>query len=107
MRLRLLGGKRRVQRVHIGKESTANININRMIVLSVRSVLPIFSHACERAKNIGTHVIALSGLPPLCKTESTERTESTVSLGILVFLYSLFGSCTLMYSLPCKLEASL
>jgi hypothetical protein len=106
MRLKPPRGEQRVQSVHFGEESTANININRLIVLFVLSVLPIFPRACEVAKNIDT-IISLSEVIPLCKTESTERTESTGGLKMLILLYSLFDSCTLMYSLPINLEVSL
>ncbi len=91
------GRKLRVPRVPLEEEGTSKININKSIVPSVPLIPSIFPRAREEAKNIGIHIKAPSGLPPLCKNEGTEGTKGTSGLQIPFF----------RYPLPYKLEASL
>ena len=106
MKLKLSRRKWRVPRVPLRVEGTSKININQSIVPSVPSVPSIISRACERAKNIGIHVISPSGSATLCKNEGTEGTKGTKALQIAVFRYPLPGKGTLRYPLPFILEAS-
>jgi len=103
MKIRLSRGKWRVPRVPLMVEGTSKININKSIVPSVPSVPSIISRACERAKNIGIHVISPSGSATLCKNEGTEGTKA---LQLAVFRYPPPGKGTLRYPLPFILEAS-
>ena len=103
MKLKLQGGSRGNQGNLMGIEVTSKININKSIVPSVPSVPSIISRACERAKNIGIHVISPSGSATLCKNEGTEGTKA---LQLAVFRYPPPGKGTLRYPLPFILEAS-
>jgi hypothetical protein len=88
----------------MGIEVTSKININKSIVTLVTSII---SRACEGAKNISIHVIALSDTPLLCKIEVTKVTEVTRHLMIAVFWLPLLCKSYLWLPLPFSLEVSL
>jgi hypothetical protein len=88
----------------MGIEVTSKININKSIVTLVTSII---SRACEGAKNISIHVIALSDTPLLCKIEVTKVTEVTRHLMIAIFWLPLLCKSYLWLPLPFSLEVSL
>ena len=107
MKLKLQGGSRGNQGNLMGIEVTSKININKSIVTLVTLVTSIISRACEGAKNISIHVIALSDTPLLCKIEVTKVTEVTRHLMIAVFWLPLLCKSYLWLPLSFCLEASL
>ena len=107
MKLRLLKGSKREPREPLREVGTSKININQSMVPLVPLVPSILPRACEGAKNISIHVIALSDTSLLCKIEVTKVTEVTRHLMIAVFWLPLLCKSYLWLPLPFSLEASL